>query len=242
LCTLCKPVVVLVPAVLALASLRDRPWRGVLRAAVIQLAVVAGVLAPWALRNALVMGKPIAGVTLGGLTFWAGTGPVPGHDIGGWGEPLVPQHVRDGTRGLSEVECEAWFYREGLRVIKSDPARFALLELKKLPRLWLNLGYEGSRPSLASLLFAAVSVLLYGLAWLGARSGRMAPPAPRILAALLAYFTLIHIGFYAVSRYVLPAYSYLLAYSGAGLALLLARAGLLRPGATPAAGGGVARN
>jgi hypothetical protein len=136
---------------------------------------------------------------------------------------------------MDEMERDRWFYGDGLRIIRERPGRYALLLLRKVPRLWLNLGYDRP-PSRASVLLALFNGAMIVLAFLGIRAFH----PPRIGAALLllmaGYFTFIHLLFFSIFRYSLPVYAYLFCFSGAGAAWAM---GLLhRPRALARAGPG----
>lgn len=212
---LTKPVLALMPIAFGPVALRVDGLAKRAMAVGAQLAIVAAFLAPWALRNSRVLGAPIAGVTQGGFTFWAGTDPVPGKFLGGVDNLAVPRSIRDHAYGLGEIEADRWFYRLGFEAIRRDPWRFVRVSLRKLPQLWLNLGFNGP-PSRASLGLAAYSVLLYALATVGARSPATPRAASGALLAVATYFTLVHVAFSCVFRYVLPAYAFAVAFAAAG--------------------------
>jgi 4-amino-4-deoxy-L-arabinose transferase-like glycosyltransferase len=192
---------------------RDARWR---KDAAVHFGIVLLLMAPWATRNAVVFDHFVPGVSQGGITFWGGTGPADGKAIGGLGDLDTPRYAIEATRGMSEIERDHWFYADGVRVIREHPGRYALLLLKKVPRLWLNLGYDRP-PSKASLLLALFNVAMWTLAFLGVR--RFHPPRVGMAFLLLmaGYFTFIHLLFFSVFRYSLPVYAYLFALSGAGI-------------------------
>ena len=83
--------------------------------------LVAGVtLLPWAIRNQLVMGKPILTTTHGGYTLWLGQNPTYFKEVvrgqnGIWPEESFQQWTKANsqrTSGLSEIEQDAIYHQE----------------------------------------------------------------------------------------------------------------------------------
>lgn len=201
-------------AFVAMGGRRDaRWWRGL----AVHFGIVAMCLSPWIVRNAIVFGRFVPGVSQGGITFWGGTGPAGGRAIGGLGDPETPQYAIEATRGMGEMERDRWFYADGVRVIREHPGRYALLLVKKIPRLWLNLGYDRP-PSRASILLALFNAGMILMAYLGVRGFRPPRVGHTLLLLLGTYFTLTHLVFFSVFRYSLPVYAVLMPFSGAGIA------------------------
>lgn len=237
LCALSKPQMAVVAVLIVLAG-RPKWWSlESLSAAVAQAAIVTVVLSPWIVRNALTFHAFIPGATQGGVTFWGGTGPANGRVIGGLVEPGVPPHVLEAIRGRSELERDRWFYAEGLRVVHAAPMRYAGLVLRKFVRLWFNLLYDRppSRASLAAAAFNLVALVLAG--WSLARL-RPRPAAVRLLIALFAYFSVIHMLFFSTGRYAMPCYAYIFSFSGAAAAAIIIPGLLPRSAAAGAPGSG----
>jgi hypothetical protein len=231
---LSRPILALLPVLFFLSSFRSAEKRLLLlKHLVLRCAVVGLVMSPWVLRNAVVFHSFIPSVTLGGFTFWGGTGPADGRVVGGLVEAWAPKHVEPAVRGLSELERDRWFYREGMRVVREDPARFLRVALRKLPRLWFNLakdersimtsktlgavGLGSTVLSRVSLVFALGNLIAMILAVVGIV--RLKPPQVSVdlLLWLVLYFSLIHMAFFAVFRYSLPVYAYLFCFSAAGI-------------------------
>jgi 4-amino-4-deoxy-L-arabinose transferase-like glycosyltransferase len=234
---LSRPILAMLPGLFFLSAFRGAEKRlPLLKHLVLQCAVVGLVMSPWVLRNAVVFHSFIPSVTLGGVTFWGGTGPADGRVVGGLGEPWTPKHVEPAVRGLSEVERDRWFFREGMRVIREHPARFLRVALRKVPRLWFNLakdersnmatkalgavGLGSGVLSRVSLVFALGNLIAMILAVVGIV--RLKPPKVSVdlLMWLVLYFTLTHMMFFAVFRYSLPVYAYLFCFTAAGVTSL----------------------
>jgi 4-amino-4-deoxy-L-arabinose transferase-like glycosyltransferase len=238
LAALSKPVLVLLPAVFFLAAVRTmRPRLPLLRDLLVQWVLIGLVLSPWVIRNAVVFHAFVPGVTQGGVTFWGGTGPADGHVVGGLNEPWAPKGLEERLRPLSEAERDRWFYREGFRVIREHPARYARVLARKIPRLWFNLakdepphlataglgavGVDAGAAGKANLLLALANMIAMVLAGIGIARARPAPVAADLLLWLVLYFTAIHLAFFAVFRYSLPVYAYLIVFTAAGLVTLV---------------------
>ena len=244
LCALSKPHVAAVGVLLGAAMVARTGWARAVRATAVMVAVVGLVMSPWVVRNSLVLGTFVPGLTWGGLGLWLGAGPVEGRTIGSLGERGVPDSLRRHVEALSEVETDRWGVREARRLIASDPGHYVLLSVKKVFRLWFNLGFDGVRPSRASLMVAAFNALAILLALVGARLGRPDPASTWFMAMLAAYWTLVHVPFVAVVRYAFPYLAMLFVFAAAGVALLwwrsgseAALAGLRTPGPGGGAGG-----
>jgi 4-amino-4-deoxy-L-arabinose transferase-like glycosyltransferase len=213
-------------AFIAAGRHRDARWR---RDAAAHLGIILLVMIPWIVRNAVVFDRFVPGVSQGGITFWGGAGPADGEAVGGLGDPDAPRYAIEATRGLSEMERDRWFYRDGIRIIREHPGRYAALLIKKVPRLWLNLGYE-SPPSKASIFLALFNAVMMVLAYLGVRNFHPPRVGANLLLLMAAYFTFTHLLFFSIFRYSLPVYAYLFAFSGAGLIQVARRASIhLRP-------------
>jgi 4-amino-4-deoxy-L-arabinose transferase-like glycosyltransferase len=225
LAALSKPQLAPIAVLIVLAVRPQWRSRGFWLAAALQVAIVTAVLSPWIVRNAFVFHAFVPGVTMGGVTFWGGTGPADGQVIGGLGDSRVPAHVRAAISGMSERERDSWLYAEGMRVIRRSPPRFAGLMLKKFVRLWFNLLHDDA-PSRASLMVAGFN--LTGLSLGAWAAWRLGPPAAavRLLVLLFVFFSIVHMLFFSVIRYALPCYAYIFSFAGAG-AVALFRGGAM---------------
>lgn len=232
LCGLSKPQLVPIAGCIVLAGRPDWRSRGFWIAGAIAVLTVTLVLSPWIARNFTVYHRFIPGVTLGGMTFWGGTGPAPGgRVIGSVNEPGAPESVRVAVRGMSEVVRDRYFYRQGMGIVRSDPPRYLGLVFRKFFRLWFNLWFEDP-PSRASLLLAAFNLGAIVLAIAGIRRERPERAGVRLLVAMIVYFSIVHMAIFANVRYALPCYAFLFVFSGAGAAsLVLARRARERSGA-----------
>jgi 4-amino-4-deoxy-L-arabinose transferase-like glycosyltransferase len=130
LAILVRSTALLVPLLAALIIwLGWRSRRGAL-AALCVVAAAACVVAPWAVRNALVMGAPAVS-TNGGYTLWIGLNSraTGGVDVQGGGQPWPITTVH------AEVSSDATDTGRALHFIVDDPGRFVGLVPAKLAAL-----------------------------------------------------------------------------------------------------------
>jgi 4-amino-4-deoxy-L-arabinose transferase-like glycosyltransferase len=169
-------------------------------AGVITACVLVLVLAPWTIRNQVVLDSPIVGSSNGGYTFYGANNP----DAWGGHYEHFPERIPD----MSEGEEQMLFYRKGVEWILSDPAGFLYVEAQKFRRLASPLSISSSREDLslpgdwlvriaysAFLILAAIGIYL--LRGRLRESGLLLVP---ILAVLLSTAV-----FYGDARYTLPA-------------------------------------
>jgi 4-amino-4-deoxy-L-arabinose transferase-like glycosyltransferase len=123
-------------AVLMLQARRRFVTRHVVAALIVQLTIVALLLVPWVLRNAIALGKPTVS-TVGGYTFWGGNNAVVDSDPhirGSWfrtSDLVDRDHPLIGT----EIEREAAAWKYGLRFVTEHLARMPGLTAMKVWRL-----------------------------------------------------------------------------------------------------------
>ena len=202
LALLCKPVVLPWLPLLLWGWWRRRPQGEVRRAA--RVALVLGVsaltLAPWTARNAAVTGYFVPFSSNLGMNLMIGNEPQAtgvyrrGTDYLGMARELVggiePAVARDRALARSVVEQ-----------IAESPLRFARLALRKLIYLWspLALG-ESMQRNLIALLSSGPLMMLGG--WgLWRLRGR---PEAWVAGTLLLSLSLVHLVFFAHTRFRLP--------------------------------------
>jgi hypothetical protein len=160
LAILCRPeFLAWVIAVAVAFPFLAAPPRRFLRLA-LYLVAVAGVLAPWGVRNYRLLGWPVITTTHGGLTFLLANNPgfyeylrkAPwgsvwqGHDVYmQWSEhraeriaPGPPPHAFR----LDEIENDRWAYRQAFENIRAEPAMFAWSCVVRVGRLWAVLPHQ----------------------------------------------------------------------------------------------------
>ncbi|MEQ1833850.1 MAG: glycosyltransferase family 39 protein [Candidatus Eisenbacteria bacterium] len=218
-CALNKPQLGAAGIVFALAAVPRLGWLRSARTAAALTLIVAATLAPWIVRNARVFHAFVPGVTQGGISFWGGTAPFENRAVGGLAEPWVPDSLRQALHRMGELERSRWFYRDGMRIVREDPARYAALAARKVVRLWFNVLFDDP-PSRASLLLAAVHLVLFVLAGIGLTRAGADPVGIRLTVGLVLYWTALHVPFVAQVRYALPCLPLVFCFATAGLLAL----------------------
>lgn len=100
------------------------------------------VVAPWTIRNSLVLGAFVPVQDNGGLMFWAGNNATSKGEIV-WPSPETwtatrppDERMTYGWRGLSIAETNRRYVRTALSWIRTHPRQYAALLAKKLERLY----------------------------------------------------------------------------------------------------------
>ena len=112
------------------------------QAATTFLALLAGFLlavAPWAIRNTIVFGRPIVTTTHGGYTLLLANNPVfynevarqpsgavwTGDSLKAWQQSMLAEAAAELGPGASEIEMDRWQAAQARRHIRNDPSGFA---------------------------------------------------------------------------------------------------------------------
>ncbi|MFZ1946890.1 MAG: glycosyltransferase family 39 protein [bacterium] len=243
--TLIRPGVVLLPAALlvvgiAVASgwsshlgrgvgrvLGERPRVGVGPRAVRGLAllcvVFSLVMLPWAVRNQRALDRFIPTSTLVGANLYKGNHPPTQGAYFFSTDSLLTPAIRTRVAGVSEAEKDRILGVEARKMILANKGAVALLTLKKIPRLWLNLGY-GRRPSTKSLALAAAHLALVALMIC---SLAVLPPDVRAIGfaplTTIVFSTIMYLAVAAEVRFVFPLVPLVLPYSALGALIVFGR-------------------
>lgn len=195
LVNLCKPMFLLWPVLLVFVVPR-RAW--------ILLAAMLVLITPWTYRNWRVTGGELLPVATeqGGLTTFVGNYQL---TAGNWECPgksnwlAAVAEVRAQNPGASPVALDRAFYRSAWQQVAGNPARAAMLAVRKCGRFWF---FSAKRRDLL------VAVLIQGsyLALLGIGLWRMQSWGPEtwLLLALIGYVMTAHAMSYADLRFSLP--------------------------------------
>ena len=191
LATLTRPGVFLLPLVLLVVCIIAKPssWRGM----ILLLIAFTITMLPWGLRNSRDMGKFIPTSTLMGANLYKGNHlPSQGSFFTSTDSLLTPQ-IRAEVATVTEARRDSILRTEAVRMILANKKDVAWLMLKKIPRLWFNLGY-GRAPSRRSLALAGLHLVLIVLAVYGYLT---IPPDRRFLGVvpitIIKVLSLIHI-------------------------------------------------
>lgn len=200
----------LLPAVLGYVALSERAWP---RTCAIFLLALAAVCTPWMVRNARVLGTPNLRPNFG-VELRIGNNPESnGHPV-----PFKfhPSHVPEELalyKELGEKGYAANCASRAFAWIRSEPARFAVLCLRRVQYFWLGdvpssdeRSAAGERSAgdpkvwLKFLSFAALGVL----GWIGALRWRGPPRERVLLIGSLACFGLAYYVTHVSERYRFP--------------------------------------
>ncbi len=212
---LTRSVVLPFAVVLALAGLFDRRFRA--GAALGALAMVV-VLAPWIVRNLLVVDSPVVTSANSSYVLWRGNHPGVTGGKGGYNNP------RDYTNlsfppGTSDVAMARTYRRAALSWMRSHPGRVLELVPAKLANM-LRPTTAGSSTRNKVLTVATYVPLLIAGCWgsvlLLARRRRGAP----VIVAYAAYTLIFHSLTFAIVRYRLPLELVMTVTAGVALASL----------------------
>ncbi len=179
------------------------------------------IVAPWTIRNAIEMDAPVFISTNAGVDFWIGHHEGAAGNFGATGgDELVFSHPELNST-QREVRINTDGFRQGLEFAVTSPAQELVLPFQKL--FWLYYNDEeglrwndghgaqtfmssGLREALlalsnvyyfAVLSFTALGALLW--LWLSKRD-----PGYVLLISLIAYWTLVHLAFFADPRFHAP--------------------------------------
>jgi 4-amino-4-deoxy-L-arabinose transferase-like glycosyltransferase len=244
LCLLCRPTI----AVFGLFGLlwwlaidvRNRSipplnlWPVALAAAV--------VVAPWMIRNQLVIGRPTPATTHGGYTLLLGNNPVFYHEVveQPWGtvwDTAAEDHAQAfwltgveaaldedlGDRANDEPSRDRWMYRRACRNIADEPGLFLRACGLRFVRFWNVIPLGPAREAVPPLIVACVG-LFYALELFAFLLGTITLMRKRssswcCLLLVIAAFSLVHLFFWSNMRMrapVIPAIA-LIAMQGVGV-------------------------
>jgi 4-amino-4-deoxy-L-arabinose transferase-like glycosyltransferase len=227
LAVLTRPGVFLLPiAVLVVALfIRRTAWRGM----VILMVAFAVTMLPWGFRNKQSLGKFTATSTLMGHNLYKGN-HLPSQGAYFWStDSLLTPELKQRLTGVSEIQRDSILQSEAVKMMLENKRGTALLMLRKIARLWFNLGY-GRPASRRTLAIAVLHALLIGFAFLGASR---IPGELRYLSIIpittILFSSLMYLIAASEVRFVFPLIPLLLAYSAIGfLTVIRTRRGLGR--------------
>ncbi|MED5617533.1 ArnT family glycosyltransferase [Janthinobacterium sp. P210005] len=195
-------------AVLAWALLLS-PASTVRRASLAMLALSAALVisAPWLLRNMQVIGAPVLN-TNGGFNLYLGNNPAATGMFISISE--TPRgSTWDALRKTGEVQASETLKQEAISWVKSHPAAFLALAVKKAAYFWtppLHAGKGNQSPAekLVRLLWAIQFLLLIAGAIGTVLMPRLRNRQVALLWLALACYTGVHMLFYVIFRYREP--------------------------------------
>lgn len=205
-------------------------WRRAAAAAAVMLVVAAAWVAPWLLRNMVVLDAPVMTSTAGEMLWWgnnpeASGGPeaLDGTTLAARAPPSVQAVLRSSP---DELVHDRAYRDEALRFIRSDPAAFAALWLRKFVQFWWFGPFYGRQyPAwyLASykLLYAlGLTLAVAGIA-IGLRSQQRA--AAWLFASIPLAISIFQSLFYVQGRHRWMVESFLIVFAAVAGAAVIER-------------------
>ena len=207
-------------------------------------------IAPWTIRNYLVLGEFIPVAVNGGLPALGGAGEefftIPGRNerLRDYYRQLEARGIETPAREATPTEWDRFFRRAALERYKirfeTDPWSFPGFLVKKFARLWY--GTESGENQLPILLInAAVYPFCLAGIWLCVRRRQM---KAWVLLMPVLYVVALHWATFVMFRYMVPVMPYLLAFAAVAMVAsidrfagssALARSLGLAPAVTPSA-------
>jgi 4-amino-4-deoxy-L-arabinose transferase-like glycosyltransferase len=225
---LVRPIALELAGVLAIYGIARPRWRV---AAATAVATTALLLAPWVIRNELVMHTPVI-TTETGETLYQGDSS--GTDAGAGGYLSVTEYKPLHLRGLSEVQQSDHYQSAAVHWILHHPGRVVSLMPHKLWNMWRP---TYSHPStMEALVTYATNPLLVLLGITGLVLERRTRFG-LLLIAFVGYHLVFHALVFGIIRFRLPVEAGLVIAAGATVSYLIDRFGRrLAPaaGTTPA--------
>jgi hypothetical protein len=223
----------LAPLAAAVATVFSSDRRSTVRGVAVAAACGVLVLAPWWIRNAAVLGRPVWTTTNVGESLFDAWNPraTGASDMGFASDPDV--------LAMPEIDRDAHWRARAIAFAKAEPARVFWLGAVKLARFWSPWPNEPRyRTPWVVAAAAAPTVLIYALSIAGLYAALRDEGNTRPLAGFVlvpaAYFCLLHAVFVGSVRYRAPLAPLLALAAGLGVAALVSRVATGRS-ATPEA-------
>lgn len=207
-------LIILIPMLLVNSgpNLREK-----LRTSVVQILFLligwSMVMAPWAIRNINVIGRPALGGTWGGASLYDGVRP------GATGGSDMTFVVDPQFRDLAETEQDDLWKQLSFKEIRQDPARIVTLAVPKFKRFWSAWPVDSSGKNVFIKIGGA---LVTWPVWIFCVIGLVAQPKINrfknlIILSPLCFTMLEHLIFVGSSRYRIAVFLPLFIYAGHGL-------------------------
>ena len=213
--------------------------------AVVLGGVMLAVIAPWAIRNYVESRSPVLIATNAGVDFYIG------HSAGADGRGRIVNELVFRYPDLSEPRAEAKVsadgFREGLKYAARHPLREVKLSARKVFWLWYSdhealrwTDGHGERHVLRAGLKSALTLasdayywLLLALALAGIRrwlsfTRDVAGATRLLLVALVVYWTLAHVAFFADPRFHAPVMPVLCLWAAVAVISIAERVALMK--------------
>lgn len=203
---------------------------------VLTAAAFAFFMAPWLIRNHLLLGRPLI-TTTAGENFWRGnhegaTGGVLDEDGGQITvliaeNPALPATIRSVIKDGTELDRQDIFLKEAVRFVRERPLWAARLFARKMRTFWWRIDsdprdYSAVASALYEVLYRIELLLALVGTFVVARSSRCRQPARDRLAASLPIAIMVAVGilqsaFYVQGRHRFLIEPLLLMFTASGL-------------------------
>ncbi len=207
---------------------------------VIGCVLAVAMIAPWTVRNWLVMGRPILTTTHGGYTLLLGNNEAyydevvrqpfgtvwdgshgPGQQA--WAAGLVDEMRAGGIKG--EIESDRWMKARAWQSIREQPGVFLTACLRRFLSFW-SVRPHADSASTAGRALSWFSAAYYSVLWIALAAGmwnavRQGGCAVELCLLLIAAFVLAHLVYWTDARMrapIMPAVAVLAARVGRGRA------------------------
>ena len=198
--------------------------------------VVLLIMAPWLIRNSIVLGSPVIGSSLVGYNLYRHNAIIGSENYlryVGADEALTETQMLVANRpDLSGLENEGQMNRvyldESLKVIKAYPVRYLLLSAYRFFPLWFNWGYAeayGQPTSIKGYIVMVLQALLLILTIIGIRENFRNTWS---LWGSIAIISLAHMAVNSQLLYLIPVMPIVISLSGAGGCYLLNKLSRIR--------------
>ena len=215
LASLCRPSLLPAAILCTVAALAFGPGTWKVRANRSWLLAMATLLtlAPWAWRNARVIGEPVWTTTHGGYTLALANNPVYYADVldgppgAVWTGPNQAEwfaEVGRSTGGMSEPEADRWLRSRALQILRDRPSTFFRASIARLGRFWGVAPSGEVYPGWLRALSTAWTIPLW-LALVVGLSSRPARRWPRVAApSIVIALTIVHMAYWTDLRMRAP--------------------------------------
>ena len=209
----------LLPLVLApFLAFRQIPPRIRILSVAVFLTANAAIVAPWMLRNYLILGEPVLS-TQTGITLYSSHFRAPGQPYGN----NTHDAITERAALMPPLEGSHYLVKSTLRGLQDDPKRLVTQYPMKL--FWLVQPFDWeilSWPVLGTRSFNATYFIVALMALLGLRDAVRQDRALTILLLLpIAYLAALSLPFYGSPRFRSPAEPFLMPLAAFGLAALI---------------------
>ena len=168
------------------------------------------VIAPWLIRNAVVLGHPVLMTTHGGYTLLLGNNPVfarevvnaqwgsvwRGPSLTRWQRSLDDEMRADGIDLKDEGKRNRWSRDKALQFCRAEPDTFLRACWLRIRRFWNVMPLQPSRESLPWIAVVGIggwyTIVLAGFVLLLVRRQRLRAPDRAVLLLMVAAFALVH--------------------------------------------------